>query len=418
MSGSAHGCLPGKAGTSMTKPTINPGRSHQELVDDRATISSRKDDHVRLAARIRSQEVEPYQLAVWDELDQCEFIHQALPEIAVDQVDISSTVAGIAQSSPFFINAMTGGTVGTNALNSQLAAVASRTGAAMALGSMSILVKKPEVQGFYRTLRKDNPNVNFIANLGAEHSVEAAQLVVETVDAQALQLHLNAAQEIVMPEGSRDFRGWTDHIGRIVDAMDKKGVPVIVKEVGFGLSRETVERLYSLGVRWVDLAGKGGTNFIHIENERRKEALRRPDCQGETQGELQLHGSAHADSLDFSYLSSWGISTFRSLLEARSVSERFGDLHIIASGGVRNPLDVVKYLASGADCVGLSGFFLKAIQEEGVEGTVALVDEWKEHIRLLMALLGVRDIQDLRSSASLVYPQSLVSYCRQRGIRL
>lgn len=257
MGGTAHGCFPRKAGTSMTKPTINPGRSHQELVDDRATISSRKDDHVRLAARIRSQEVEPYQLAVWDELDQCEFIHQALPEIAVDQVDISSTVAGIAQSSPFFINAMTGGTVGTNALNSQLAAVASRTGVAMALGSMSILVKKPEVQGFYRTLRKDNPNVNFIANLGAEHSVEAAQLVVETVDAQALQLHLNAAQEIVMPEGSRDFRGWTDHIGRIVDAMDKKGVPVIVKEVGFGLSRETVERLYSLGVRWVDLAGKG-----------------------------------------------------------------------------------------------------------------------------------------------------------------
>ena len=399
------------------------------IMDDRATISSRKDDHVRLAQKFAREYPAGYQKEVYRELDGCEFIHRALPETSIDEVDISTCVAGIAQPSPIFINAMTGGT----------AQAASRTGIAMALGSMSILVKKPEVRDYYSELREANPHAKFIANLGAEHTAKSAQLVVDAVGAQALQIHVNAAQEIVMPEGSRDFRGWLSNIREITAAMGgrKVPVPVIVKEVGFGMGRETVAALHEAGVRYVDIAGKGGTNFIRIEDTRIREAARGncADATGKSSENTDDSGCAgtYCFGQDFSYLQGWGISALRSLVEARSVD----GMDIIASGGVRNPLDAVKYLALGAQAVGLSGAFLSTVQggdtfagsggdsgigipvsDDAAARLTQFIEVWNSHITRIFTLLGAHSIADLQATAHMVYPQSLVKYCRQRDIAL
>lgn len=408
------------------------------IVDDRATISSRKDDHIRLAQKFAQEYPAGYQKEVYRELDGCEFIHRALPETSIDEVDINTCVAGIAQPSPFFINAMTGGTEATNKINMALARAASRTGIAMALGSMSIMVKKPEVRDYYSELREANPRAKFIANLGAEHTAESAQLVVDAVGAQALQIHVNAAQEIVMPEGSRDFRGWLGNIREITAAMDERKipVPVIVKEVGFGMGRETVAALHEAGVRYVDVAGKGGTNFIRIEDARIREAAKGSlaDAAGKS-CDTDDSGCAgtYCFGQDFSYLQGWGISTLRSLVEARSVD----GMDIIASGGVRNPLDAVKYLALGAQAVGLSGTFLSTVQgggtlagsggdsrtgilvsDDAVSRLTQFIEVWNSHIARIFTLLGARSIAELQATARMVYPQSLVEYCRQRDIAL
>ena len=136
------------------------------------------------------------------------------------------------------------------------------------LGSMSIAVKNPSTRQAYAQLREDFPDVQFIANLGAEHTRESAQMVVDLIGASALQIHLNVAQEIVMPEGEKDFRGWQHTIETCVHELK---VPVIVKEVGFGISHETAQNLIKMGVSTIDVAGSGGTNFIQIENARNSE---------------------------------------------------------------------------------------------------------------------------------------------------
>ncbi|WP_018142839.1 type 2 isopentenyl-diphosphate Delta-isomerase [Alloscardovia criceti] len=358
-----------------------------------AQISSRKDDHIRLAQQFHQHNLEQYDAHA--EVDGMQFIHQALPETGMKDVQLSTSFAGIELDRPYFINAMTGGTERANEINHRLARVAQATHSPMALGSMSIAVKNPETRQAYADLRQEFPDVRFIANLGAEHPLESAQLVTDLVGAQALQIHLNAAQEIVMPEGEKDFHGWKNNIALIVKKLD---IPVIVKEVGFGMSYETVKTLIDLGVQNVDVAGRGGTNFVQIENARNAER-------------------------NFDYLENWGITTIRSLMEAlrarTDAQLSRANFRIIASGGVRNPLDIVKYMALGADAVGLSAAFLQQVTrvedaDEAVESTIALMREWDVHISGLMAVLGVTTMKQLRQNVWYTLPESLRSYMHQR----
>lgn len=361
-------------------------------------ISSRKDDHVRLAQKYYEQNALNPRTHV--EIDAMQFIPNALPEVNRADVSRETSFAGLTLERPYFINAMTGGTDRVNEINRRLARVAQETHSPMALGSMSIAVKNPQTRAAYAQLAEDFPDVDFLANLGAEHTLESARFVVDLVGAKALQIHLNAAQEIVMPEGEKDFRGWAEHICAVTEGLASDGVPVVVKEVGFGMSAETVRQLVDLGVHTVDVAGRGGTNFVQIENARNA-------------------------TQDFSYLEDWGLSTLRSLLEAvhvrEELTERLGDAHldIIASGGVRGPLDIVKYAALGADAVGLSAAFLQAVTasddaDEAVAGAVALVREWDEHVADLLTILGVRSLAELRARARYVLPESVHAYLRQR----
>ena len=306
-----------------------------------------------------------------------------MPEIAVDNVDLSTHFAGLTLSTPFYIEAMTGGSERTGHINAKLAEIAAATGLAMAVGSQSIALKEPAAASTFTIVRKVNPHGQIFANIGAGHSLDDAQRLVDMVAADALELHINSAQELIMPEGDRDLR-WRDHITEIVNGLS---VPVIVKEVGFGMSQETINTLKQMGVQYINVSGRGGTNFARIENERR-----------------------HHQEL--SYLSNWGQTTVQSLLEAHAVS----NMQIAASGGVRTPLDVLKALILGANAVGVAGHFLRVLMTHDEETLHTYIKDWQSDLRLLYALTGSHTTADLRTVKTVLSP-ALMNYCQQRNLK-
>lgn len=340
--------------------------------------AARKDDHVRLAEeqqRARSS----------SEFDDLDFVHHALGGVSAGSVDLAVHVDRWRWSTPFYVNGMTGGTEMTARINRDLAVTARETGMPMACGSVSIALDEPGAARSFTVIREENPHGFVMANLGAGRSGEDAVRAVELLGADALQLHLNAVQETAMPEGSRDFSDWRRSVEEIVAASP---VPVIVKEVGFGLSRRTLAELADLGVRVADVSGRGGTDFLHIENSRR-DPLTGPD---------------------YSVLSGFGQSALACLLDAP------GDGPVLlASGGVRHPFDVVKALAAGASAVGVAGTFLKVVLDGGAEALVPLVRAWTEQTAAIMALLGARTPAELTGTDLLVRGR-LGEFCRLRGI--
>ncbi|NKY24978.1 type 2 isopentenyl-diphosphate Delta-isomerase [Nocardia gamkensis] len=341
------------------------------------TIAARKDDHVRLAVEQRRE------LQARSGFDDVTFIHHALDGIDRSQVDTAVTVADAHWATPLYINAMTGGSVETGRINRELAIAARATGLAIATGSMSAYLRDPGVAQTYQVMRLEYPDGFILANVNATTSVDDARRAVELVAANALQIHLNAAQETVMPEGDRSFAHWRKGIERIVSELE---VPVIVKEVGFGLSRQTVESLRSSGVTVADVSGRGGTNFALIENGRRSGA-------------------------DYRYLADWGQSTPACLLDCRQVA----GIELLASGGVRTPLDVIRALALGARAAGASGPFLRTLVDEGLAALTTEIETWLDQLAALMTLLGARTPADL-TRCDLLISGELRSFCAARGI--
>jgi len=305
--------------------------------------------------------------------DDVSFMHHALPGTFTDSIDISTDVCGAHWQAPFYINAMTGGTSATAQINAGLARAAADAGIAIACGSQHVALREPERADGFEVIRREAPDAFVLGNVGPTVAPEQALAAVEMIGADALQVHVNTAQELVMPEGDRDFTGWSEAIAGIVAAVP---VPVVVKEVGFGLSRRTIEALARTGVAAVDVAGAGGTDFIAIENERRP-------------------------GQEYAYLSGWGQSAVLCLLESLNGPGRVA-LPVLASGGVRNPLDVVRSLALGACAVGASGHFLRTLVKEGPEALRQELCTWSEHVRTLMTLLGSPDVSQLRRTDVLV----------------
>ncbi|MGT2784583.1 type 2 isopentenyl-diphosphate Delta-isomerase [Streptococcus merionis] len=341
---------------------------------------NRKDQHVALANQ-------QYQAQSGADLAALRFVHRSFVELDVAEVSTETSVAGFAFTSPFFINAITGGSPQTTKINQRLAILARETGLALASGSVSIAMKDLEAAESFKVIRQENPKGLVFANLGAHHGLENAKRAVELLEADALQIHVNVPQEIVMPEGERAFRGWLDNVELIAAKLP---VPVIVKEVGFGMSRETVAELHARGVKVVDISGRGGTNFVRIENARRQRAK-------------------------YDFLENWGLSTVESLLEAMSLSAGQRP-QIIASGGVQNALDVIKCLALGADLVGLSGQALQWVRKpDSLSAAIETIQIMQEQIREIMTILGAKTIADLRQT-DLVLPASIQNWAQARGI--
>lgn len=333
----------------------------------------RKDDHIRLA-------LEQQPLTQRSEFDDIEFVHHALSGINREEVRLETRVADQLWASPLYVNAMTGGTDRAAAVNRALAEAAAETGTTIASGSLGIALDHPETAASFTVLREANPNGVVIANIGAGRSEDDAHRAVELLDADALQIHVNAVQETVMPEGSRRFGTWLEGIESIVTQLT---VPVIVKEVGFGLSKRTLRQLREIGVEIADVSGTGGTNFAEIEAARRDDG--------------------------FTDLNRFGQSTAACLLDV----PRFPT--VLASGGVRTPLDVVKALALGARGVGVAGRIL-AVAKDGDADAVRNELEWfGERIVELLALLGAP------TPAALTHTDLLIrgrvrEFCELRGI--
>ncbi|MDN5582901.1 MAG: type 2 isopentenyl-diphosphate Delta-isomerase [Corynebacterium sp.] len=345
--------------------------------------SNRKDDHVQLAEELNTKN------RAAGGFHDVRFIHHTFNGLARDGVDTSTTVAGARWEVPFYINAMTGGSEKTGRINADLARAASTAGVAMASGSVSAALRDPALEPTFRIVRESAPQSFLFANVSPEATVEQARRAVELLDANALQVHVNPAQELVMPEGDRDFRHWLDRIAEIVEAVD---VPVVVKEVGFGLSADSVAELAARGVTTVDVSGRGGTNFIDIENHRRSRQ-------------------------EYTYLSGWGQSTPECLLDTVHGPGGAPTVHVLASGGVRTPLDVVRALALGARAVGVSGHFLHVLLTDGPDALVEELDAWTDQVRTLMTLLGAPDVPSLTSTDVLVTGET-AEFARLRGIDL
>lgn len=342
------------------------------------TRAERKLDHIRHALSTGQSR------KTW--LDDIRFIHQAIPDSCFDAVSLQSKVGELIFSSPIFINAMTGGGgERTKTLNAQLARVAREMNIPMAVGSQMAAIKNPIEIPSYSIVRKENPNGIIFANLGSEATVEQALIAVDMLEANALQIHLNVIQELTMPEGDRDFNG---AIQRIANIVDKVSVPVIVKETGFGMSREAIHKLKSLNLGAIDIGGFGGTNFAAIENERRQRQL--------------------------GYFNNWGIPTAASLIEAKLEAP---NISILASGGIQDALDIVKCLAVGASAVGLAGIILKTLVEDGEEAVIDAIKEIIEDITMLMVALGATSIKDLEY-VPMILSGELFHHLSQRGYDL
>lgn len=338
----------------------------------------RKDDHVRLVTAQRADR------PARNGFDDVSFVHHALGGIDARRVDLSTHVAGARWPLPFYINAMTGGSDTTGRINRDLAIAARETGLPIASGSISIALNDPSLLPTFRVIRDENPDGFIMANIGVERSPDDARRAVDALHADALQVHLNAVQETVMPEGSRSFSLWPASLEALLGAVE---VPVIVKEVGFGLSARTLSLLASMGVSIADVSGSGGTDFARVENARR--------AAGE-----------------YAYLTGWGQSAVACLLDAPADAPM-----LLASGGVRTPLDVVRALALGARAVGVSGSFLQTVLDDGAEGLTAQIRAWQEQLTALLALLGA-DRTDRLAETDVIVRGATAEYCRARGIDL
>lgn len=338
--------------------------------------AQRKDDHVRLAVD------QQHGHSGRNEFDEVTFVHHALAGIDRPDVSLATSFAGVDWQVPLYINAMTGGSEMTGAINRDLAIAARETGVPLASGSMSAYFKDASCADTFSVLRTENPDGFVMANINATASTEKARRAIDLVQADALQIHINTAQETVMPEGDRSFSSWVPQIEMIAASVD---IPVIVKEVGFGLSRETVLMLQKLGVQVADIGGRGGTDFARIENGRRELA-------------------------DYAYLDGWGQSTAACLLEAADAG-----IPVLGSGGVRNPLDVARALALGASGVGVSGRFLRTLQDDGLAALIVEISTWLDQLAALMTMLGARTPADLARCDVLIHG-ALRSFCADRGI--
>ena len=292
--------------------------------------------------------------------------NDSLPEINYDEIDTSLNFLNKKVNFPLMINAMTGGSDLSEEINRSLANVAAEYDLPMAVGSQTIALEDKDSRKSFEIVREIIKDGIVISNLSGFASPEDAKLAVDLLRADAIQIHLNPAQELVQVEGERNFCGILNNIEKIVDTSE---VPVIVKEVGFGMSQKTVKKLHDVGVKYVDISGYGGSNFFEIEN------LREPNA-------------------DISDLFSWGIPTALSLIETKKLA--YDDMYLIASGGIKTSVDIVKSLCIGADMTAISGEILSYIVRGGYEYTLRYIDGLMEKTKMLMMLNGAKNISELQ----------------------
>ncbi len=339
-------------------------------------IPSRKADHIRI-----NLEEDVAGKGVDSGFDEYRFVHRALPDVNLDEVDASTEVFGRRLAAPLFISCMTGGTDEARRINRNLARVAQDLHLAIGVGSGRALLEHPELADSF-DIRPVAPDVLLFANLGAVqlnrgYGVDECRKLVSRLGADGLVLHLNALQEALQPSGDTCFAGLLD---KIADLCGRIEVPVVVKEVGWGIAPDIVRALLNAGVSAVDVAGAGGTSWSEVERHRIADPLRKRVAAA---------------------FSSWGISTAECLRDARRVAP---DATIFASGGIRNGIDVAKAVALGADLVGMASPFLRTAAA-GAEQARELALETIEVLRISMFGIGARTLAELRET----------SWLRRRG---
>ncbi len=334
--------------------------------------SRRKADHIRIALQ---EDVGFGDLTTG--LERYRLVHQALPELDLDDVDTRVELFGRPLAAPIVISCMTGGVERGAQINRRLARGAQAAGVAMGVGSQRAALDDPSLAESFR-VRELAPDVPLLANLGVSQlrepgALERCRRAVDMIAADALVLHANPLQEALQPEGTPRFAGLIDLIGEVAAAV---GVPVVVKEVGWGISEGIARSLAEAGVAGLDVAGAGGTSWSEVERHRMSDPV------------MRRVAATFRD---------WGIPTAESVVACR---RGFPDGLLIASGGLRSGLDAAKCLALGADAAGLAAPFLRA----AVESESDLADELRRiftELRVAMLCVGAASVAELRTTPHL-----------------
>ncbi len=329
-------------------------------------IGNRKSDHIRinLEENVRS--------GLSTGLERYRFIHQALPELNLGEVDTSLTLFGKPLGAPVLISSMTGGTAEAHRINRNLAIAAQEHRVALGIGSQRAAIEHPELAPTFQ-VRSEAPDIVLFANLGAVqlnygYTVEHCRRAVEMIEADALILHLNPLQEALQPEGDTRFAGLLNKIEAVCRQLE---VPVIVKEVGWGISERAARMLANAGVAAIDVAGAGGTSWSQVEMHR-----------APTEQQRRL-AAAFLD---------WGIPTVESLLAVRHAAP---GVPVFASGGLRTGIDIAKTIALGATLGGMAGRLLQAAADSA-EATSQALAQVVQELRLTMFAVGAANLTALR----------------------
>ena len=336
---------------------------------DDTTHRNRKLEHLRINLKDDVQFRE-----TTNGLEHYRFVHQALPNVVLEEIDLSTTFFKKRLSAPLLISSMTGGADEADRINKTLAAAAQATGIAMGLGSQRAAIEDESLAYSYQ-VRSVAPDILLFANLGAvqlnyTYSIDQCRRAVEMIGADALILHLNAIQEAVQSGGNTNWKNLLTKIENVCRAL---AVPVIAKEVGFGISEDSARQLASAGVAAIDVAGAGGTSWSAVEARRAPSSF------------LRDLAEAFWD---------WGIPTAESLVRARRGAP---NLPLIASGGIRDGVEAAKCIALGARLVGYASPMLK-LADIGVEATIEGIKLLKEELRTAMFGVGAPNLDALRNT--------------------
>jgi isopentenyl-diphosphate delta-isomerase len=354
--------------TTRRDPEASPSPTFPGAASD--ALARRKDHHLDLCLD------EDVGSAVGSGLDDYSLEYDALPELDLDEVDLSVMVFGRRLAAPIVVGAMTGGTSRAGELNRRLARAAQRVGVGMALGSQRPMIVDAAATDSFRVRDAASELPLLFGNVGAVQlnygvDTDAIRRALEAVRADALNVHLNALQEAIQPEGDTRFSGLADKLAALVTAL---GVPVVAKEVGAGISSRAAAKLSRLPFAGVECSGVGGTSWARVESHRAP--------QGSVQAEVGRR------------LAGFGVPTATSIRNCRAA---FGDRVVVASGGVRTGMDVAVALALGADLVALARPLLEAA-EESEAACIRVLETLVHELRVIAFCAGAKDLRELRAT--------------------
>jgi isopentenyl-diphosphate delta-isomerase len=323
------------------------------------------------------------------EFERFEFVHNALPELSLSDIDISTTFLGRNIGAPLMISSMTGGYSEAAMLNRHLAEAAERFKIPLGVGSMRQALENPLYRESFAITRKFAPSIQIFANIGAPEiakglSKSDISIMLELLEADGLIVHLNAAQELFQPEGNTNFRHVLEQLEILTDTIT---VPVIVKEVGCGISATVAQQLLEAGVSVIDVAGAGGSSWQKVEEIRYTQQFAKDNRFSPRALDLLLN---------------WGIPTAQCLLDINELKKEhpeFMDIEIIASGGIECGTDIATSLALGAQIAASARYILKALHEGTLEKTITT---WLNDLRAVMFLTGAATIEELRNKRLII----------------
>ncbi len=307
-------------------------------------------------------------------LDRYDFEHFAITEVEFDKIDLSIKFLGKKISYPFLISCMTGGTKEAERINEKLAIAAKQLNIPIGVGSQRQALENKKYHSSYRVIRKNAGSVPVLGNIGAaqvaksKNIIADIELLMDLVEADAMVIHVNPLQELLQPEGEPDFKG----LLRSIELITKKiKTPIIVKEVGSGISKRAAKLLLNAGVKGIDVAGAGGTSWAAVELLRKNESDE--------------------------YFREWGLPTSYCVRTVQELKKDF-DFTLIASGGIMNSVDIAKSLALGADLSASARPILQEVIKNDVEGVTELIRSWFKSVKRIMYLTGSNTIDDLKKN--------------------